>query len=130
MEVYSWMLVPKSAPDSVRRELLLDYQRHFSASGTWEQDDGEQWNYSTNSHDGFMTRNLPLNYEMGASRGPNERFSHLPGVIDAVNSEINQRRFYEHWERLMAVPHPMEYQTPSQAVAPDACEDVPQEVLA
>jgi 3-phenylpropionate/trans-cinnamate dioxygenase alpha subunit len=108
MEVYSWLLTPKHAPDFVRRDLLLDYQRHFSASGTWEQDDGEQWNYSTNSHDGFITSQLPLNYEMGKRRGPNARFQHLRGEIDVVNSEINQRRFYERWEELMAVPHPKE----------------------
>ncbi|MEU4650142.1 aromatic ring-hydroxylating oxygenase subunit alpha [Nocardia fluminea] len=108
MEVYSWCILPRSAPDSVRRDLLLDYQRHFSASGTWEQDDGEQWNYATNSHDGFMTRDLPLNYGMGQGRAANTRFPEFPGVIDEVNSEINQRMFYKRWEQLMAEPHARE----------------------
>lgn len=108
MEVYSWCIVPKSAPDAVKRDLILDYQRHFSASGTWEQDDGEQWNYSTNSSDGFMTRDLPLHYAMGHGRAPNTRHPEFPGLVDEINSEVNQRLFYERWEQMMASPHPKE----------------------
>ncbi|MFJ3802583.1 aromatic ring-hydroxylating dioxygenase subunit alpha [Streptomyces sp. NPDC090088] len=108
MEVHSWSLLPNSAPPAVRRALLLDYQRHFSASGTWEQDDSEQWNYSTNSNDGFITAKLPLHYGMGAGRGPNKGFPEFPGTVDTVYSEINQRGFYRRWSELMAVPHPAE----------------------
>ena len=111
MEVHSWSILPKNAPAAVRRALLLDYQRHFSASGTWEQDDAEQWNYSTNGSDGFVTASLPLHYGMGVGREPNKNFPEFPGTIDAVYSEINQRHFYRRWSELMAVPHPAEKAT-------------------
>jgi len=108
MEIYSWSLLPKSAPPAVRQALRIDYQRHFSASGTWEQDDSEQWNYSTNSNDGFVAARLPLHYGMGADRGANKDFPEFPGTVDTVYSEMNQRDFYRRWSELMAVPHPAE----------------------
>jgi 3-phenylpropionate/trans-cinnamate dioxygenase alpha subunit len=112
MEVHSWVLLPNSAPPAVRRALLLDYQRHFSASGTWEQDDAEQWNYSTNSSDGFIAAGLPLHYGMGVGRGSNKEFPEFPGTVDTVLSEINQRQFYRRWSELMAVPQPSETAAP------------------
>lgn len=124
MEVHSWQILPRSAPPTVKRSLLLDYQRHFSASGTWEQDDSEQWNYSTNSTDGFVTANLALNYQMGASRRPNARFPGFPGVIDEINSEIGQRNFYERWEQLMARPHPAETGAAVTRPVPDQLTEV------
>lgn len=123
MEVYSWQILPKSAPESVRRSLLLDYQRHFSASGTWEQDDAEQWNYSTNSSDGFVTSNLPLNYQMGSDRQPNDRFPTFPGAIDEIYSEIGQRNFYDRWEQLMAEPNPEETKLNEPAVTANTDEE-------
>ncbi|MFC5181349.1 aromatic ring-hydroxylating oxygenase subunit alpha [Actinomadura harenae] len=109
MEVYSWAVVPASAPPAVRRALLLDYQRHFGPSGTWEQDDGEQWHYSAGSGDGFIARGLPLHYRMGHERVPQASFPDFPGSVDDVYSEANQRCFYERWSELMAVPHPAEF---------------------
>ncbi|WP_051466958.1 aromatic ring-hydroxylating oxygenase subunit alpha [Actinomadura oligospora] len=108
LEVHSWSIVPADAPPFVRRALLLDYGRHFGPSGTWEQDDSEQWHYSTADGDGFITRGLPLHYRMGHGRAPRTSFPEFPGSIDGLFSEANQRCFYERWSELMAVPHPAE----------------------
>lgn len=111
-ECWSWGLVPRSAPPVVRRQIMLDYQRHFSPAGTWEQDDGEQWAFSARS-EGFMASRMDLNYEMGANRHT-WLVDGLPGQLDVVFSEINQRQFYRRWTELMAVPHDLE----SKAASP------------
>lgn len=108
LEVNSWSIVPADAPPAVRRALVLDYARHFGPSGTWEQDDSEQWHYCTADGDGFITQELPLHYRMGYGRAPRTSFPEFPGSIDALFSEANQRGFYERWSELMAVPHPGE----------------------
>ncbi|MEV5571133.1 aromatic ring-hydroxylating dioxygenase subunit alpha [Spirillospora sp. NPDC052269] len=108
LEVHSWSIVPAEAPPFVRRALLLDYGRHFGPSGTWEQDDSEQWHYSTADSDGFITRGLPLHYRMGYGRPSRTSYPEFPGSIDGLFSEANQRGFYERWSELMAVPHPAE----------------------
>lgn len=103
MEAWSWGLVPRNAPQRVRREIMLDYQRHFSPAGTWEQDDGEQWAFCARG-EGFMSSSVRLNYGMGAAREARSVVG-LPGMVDDVFSEINQRSFYRRWSELMATPH-------------------------
>lgn len=106
MDCWSWGLVPRNAPDVVKKQLTLDYQRHFSPAGTWEQDDGEQWAFSARG-EGFMRSTVPLNYQMGLDRAARS-IDGLPGQTDSVYSEIGQRAFYGRWTELMAVPHPKE----------------------
>jgi 3-phenylpropionate/trans-cinnamate dioxygenase alpha subunit len=106
MDCWSWALLPRNAPLAVRRQLLLDYQRHFSPAGTWEQDDGEQWAFSARG-EGFVSSTVPLNYQMGAGR-TGRKVDGMPGRLDSVFSETGQRAFYRRWTELMSTPHPRE----------------------
>lgn len=95
MEVWSWCLVDKAAPSDVKDAIRRAYIRSFGPSGLLEQDDGENWERSTQ---GAMMRgaiDYPFNYEMGMGH----EFCHddLPGVLGKAESEGNQRGFYRRW---------------------------------
>ncbi len=99
IEVWMWCLVDKAAPDEVKRQKRLDMQRHFGPSGTWEQDDGENWNYCVGSSSGVIQQRRPLTYTAGIDMS--RQHPEFPGEIGGVYSEINQRALYRRWCEFM-----------------------------
>ena len=100
-EVWAWVFADKAAPPEVKEAIRLAGVRVFGPSGTFEQDDMDNWQGCTQTGRGVVARRYPLNYEMGAGR---ERFDPAMGAItsDYRYSESNHRGFYRHWARLMA----------------------------
>lgn len=99
IEVWMWCVVEKSASAEVKRAKRLDMQRHFGPSGTWEQDDGENWNYCVGSSNGVIQQRRPLTYRAGIGMAREHR--EFPGEIGPVYSEINQRALYRRWCEFM-----------------------------
>jgi len=99
-EVWAWVYVDKGAPAEVKEAIRLAGVRVFGPSGTFEQDDMDNWQECTQTGRGVVARRYPLNYEMGLGH---EHFdADLKGwASDYRLSESNHRQFYQRWAQLM-----------------------------
>jgi len=99
-EVTSWVFIDKAAPAAVKKAFRLAGVRGFSPSGTFEQDDMDNWQECTQTCRGVMSRRMPVNTQMGLGH---ERFDAALGAwsSDAGFSESNHRQFYRRWAELM-----------------------------
>src|SRR6266436_4352464 len=70
-EVWSWVYTDKAAPPEVKEAIRLAGIRGFSPSGTFEQDDMDNWQECTQTCRGVMARRMPVNTQMGMGH---ERF--------------------------------------------------------
>jgi 3-phenylpropionate/trans-cinnamate dioxygenase subunit alpha len=100
-EVWSFVFADKAAPPHVKEAIRLAGVRGFSPSGTFEQDDMDNWQECTRTCRGVMARRMPLNTQMGLRH---ERFDPDLGAwaSEFRMSESNHRRFYDRWAQLMA----------------------------
>ena len=99
-EVWSWAFVDKAAPPEVKEAMRLAAIRGFSPSGTFEQDDMDNWQECTQTCRGTVARRIALNQQMGLGH---ERFDAALGgwASQYRMSESNHRQFYGHWARMM-----------------------------
>jgi 3-phenylpropionate/trans-cinnamate dioxygenase alpha subunit len=101
MEIWAWAYVDKAAPPEVKEAIRLGAIRGFSPSGTFEQDDMDNWQECTQSYRGVVARRRLLNYQMGIGHESfNEDFDAL--TSDHRYSDSNHRQFYHRWGQLMA----------------------------
>ena len=100
-EVWSWVYVDRAAPAEIKEAVRLAGIRGFSPSGTFEQDDMDNWQECTRVGRGVVTRRSTLNTQMGLGH---ERFDEDLGAwaSDFRVSESNHRQFYRRWAELMA----------------------------
>ena len=99
-EVWSWVYVDTAAPPEVKEAIRIAGVRGFSPSGTFEQDDMDNWQECTRTCRGVVARRMLLNTQMGLGR---ERFDEALGAwaSDFRISELNHRQFYRRWAELM-----------------------------
>ena len=104
-EVWSWIYVDKAAPPEVKKAFRLAGMRAFSPSGTFEQDDMDNWQGCTQTGRGVVARRYALSYQMGLGH---EQFDRDLGALasDYRYSESNHRGFYRRWAQLMAGARP------------------------
>jgi phenylpropionate dioxygenase-like ring-hydroxylating dioxygenase large terminal subunit len=100
-EIWSWVFCDKAAPPQVKNAFRLSGVRGFSPSGTFEQDDMDNWQECTQTCRGVASRRLPINNQMGLGH---ERFDAALGAwaSDYGFSESNHREFYRRWAELIA----------------------------
>jgi len=100
-EVWGWVFADKAAPAAVKEAIRLAGMRGFGPSGTFEQDDMDNWQGCTQTGRGVVARRGFLSYEMGLGH---ERFDEelKAWASDYRYSEINHRGFYRRWAQLMA----------------------------
>jgi phenylpropionate dioxygenase-like ring-hydroxylating dioxygenase large terminal subunit len=100
-EVWSWVYVDKAAPPHVKEAIRLAGVRGFSPSGTFEQDDMDNWQECTQTCRGTVSRRMALNTQMGLGH---EHFDDglKAWASDFRMSESNHRQFYAHWAQVMA----------------------------
>jgi hypothetical protein len=93
--------VDRAAPPEVKEATRLAAVRGFSPSGTFEQDDMDNWQECTRAGRGVVSRRSELNTQMGLGH---ERFDADLGAwrSDFRVSESNHRQFYRRWAELMA----------------------------
>ncbi len=101
-EVWLMTLVDKDAPVEIRDMQLLAAQRHFSPSGMFEVDDGENWEQSTLAARGLIARRHSLNYQIGLGHEEVIDDESSPPRAPGFASERNQRNFYRRWAQMMA----------------------------
>jgi phenylpropionate dioxygenase-like ring-hydroxylating dioxygenase large terminal subunit len=99
-EVWSWVYADRAAPAEIKEATRLAGVRGFSPSGTFEQDDMDNWQECTRAGRGVMSRRSVLNTQMGLGH---ERFDPELGAwsSDFRISESNHRQFYRRWAELM-----------------------------
>ena len=101
IEIWSWVFVDKAAPPPVREALRLNGLRGFGPSGTFEQDDMDNWQECTHTCRGVVSRRYDLNMQMGL--GHEEYRPDLGAwASDYRLSESNHRQFYRRWAEVMA----------------------------
>jgi nitrite reductase/ring-hydroxylating ferredoxin subunit len=101
IELWSWVYVDKAAPPEVKEAIRLAGVRGFSPSGTFEQDDMDNWQECTRTCRGAVSRRLTLNTQMGLGHESyNEDLK--AWASDYRFSESNHRQFYQRWAQLMA----------------------------
>jgi phenylpropionate dioxygenase-like ring-hydroxylating dioxygenase large terminal subunit len=102
-EIRSLVFMDKAAPPAVKDAIRVMAIRGFSPSGTFEQDDMDNWQECTQTCRGVASRAMPIHNGMGL--GHEHYDPDLGGhVSDARYSEIVQREFYRHWAAMMDAP--------------------------
>jgi 3-phenylpropionate/trans-cinnamate dioxygenase subunit alpha len=103
-EVWSWIFADKAAPPHVKEAIRLAGVRGFSPSGTFEQDDMDNWQECTRTCRGVVSRRMDLNQQMGLGH---ERFDQglAAWASDLRISESNHRQFYRRWAQMMTAEH-------------------------
>jgi 3-phenylpropionate/trans-cinnamate dioxygenase alpha subunit len=99
-EVWSFVFMDAAAPADVKQAIRKAGIRGFSPSGSFEQDDMDNWQECTQTCRGVMARQMPLNTQMGLGH---DQFDPALGawVSDYRFSESNHRQFYKRWGDLM-----------------------------
>jgi phenylpropionate dioxygenase-like ring-hydroxylating dioxygenase large terminal subunit len=112
-EVWQWCAVERAAPRIVKELAATGASRGQSASGLFGQDDNENFERVTENTRTFVAQRFPFHYAMALEhdgRWPGQEewdIRGLPGAFGPHIAEMNQRRFYAHWAKLMDGPGPM-----------------------
>jgi phenylpropionate dioxygenase-like ring-hydroxylating dioxygenase large terminal subunit len=102
IEVLSWLLIEKDAPEALKRASYEAYVLSFGSSGILEQDDAENWSSITASARSRSAHDQHLNYRMGTNLL--KPMTDWPGPGKAYSldyTEANERGFYDLWLRHM-----------------------------
>jgi phenylpropionate dioxygenase-like ring-hydroxylating dioxygenase large terminal subunit len=120
-EVWSWVFADRAAPPQVKQAIRLAGIRGFSPSGTFEQDDMDNWQECTQTCRGAVSRRMPLNTQMGLGH---ERFDPALGAwaSEFRMSESNHRQFYQRWADLMDAPRWADVPDRTPPTRPDEAE--------
>jgi phenylpropionate dioxygenase-like ring-hydroxylating dioxygenase large terminal subunit len=99
VQVWSWHLVERNAPEWWKRLGRKMYVQTFGMSGMFDQDDTENWEMqSRNSNAALWRRDeVMLHYSMGISAQPLTDFPGPGNVYDGKFSEAAGRTFYRTW---------------------------------
>ena len=101
IEIWSWVFVDKAAPAEVKEALRLTGIRGFSPSGTFEQDDMDNWQECSHTAKGVIARRRQLNYQQGLGHEAYDE-ELKAWTSDYKYSDSNHRQFYRRWGQLMA----------------------------
>lgn len=101
-ELWSWALVDRAMPDSVKDYVRTAYTLNFGPAGAFEADDGENWEQVTEGARLHSARDHPFHF--GMAMGREHDHPELPGRCGSVFSEHTQRAMYRHWRALMEKP--------------------------
>lgn len=105
IEVWSWILVDKDAPQDVKDAWRRGGLRTFGPSGVFEQDDGENWVQVQKMHRGAIAQETPLCFQMGLGQARTE--DPATGMSNGrLFSDEAARNFYGHWAELLQADQP------------------------
>jgi len=101
-EAWKTVLVDRNAPPDVQRKQVNASNRHFGPGGVFEQDDGENWIYSTKGCLGPVSQQYDIHYAMGLGHGEVVRQEGTPPIIENLVNEHAQLWLYRCWAEYMA----------------------------
>lgn len=97
VEYWTWWVVPKAAPDELRKRLRTTYNLLFGPAGLIEQEDSEAW---TQQHVGSRIHALDeVPYYYGLGSGEEMQHPEVPGLLGNCYNELYAREFYKRWRR-------------------------------
>lgn len=100
IELHTWVLVNKSAPEALKEMYMKGVMRSFSPSGVLEMDDGDNWENATATNLGVVTRQQKLHYGLGMDS--KVEHDELKGNVHIRKyNDSNQLAFYAKWLELM-----------------------------
>lgn len=95
VEYWSWAVVPKDAPESVKRVLRTNYSSFFGPGGLLEQEDSEVWTQQYAGSNIDFADDRPFFYGLGlGEEGPHDA---LPGLVSVTANEFYARQFFLRW---------------------------------
>lgn len=99
VQVWSWHLVEKNAPEWWKQLGKRMYIQTFGASGMFDQDDTEVWEAQTRNSNSSLPREaeIALHYGMGMKAVPLDDFPGPGDAYDGKFSEAAARTFYRTW---------------------------------
>ena len=101
IEIWAWSFTDRAAPPEVKETIRKIAAYGFSPSGTFEQDDMDNWQNCTLTSRGVVARRQMLNYPMGLGHEAwNPDYEALTSQYRF--SDSNQRQFYKRWSQMMA----------------------------
>ena len=101
IEIFSWFLVERDAPEQFKQDSAWSYLRSFGVSGTFEQDDTEIWTLITRNTGTLLGRHTRINYQMGGELEVDTNWPG-PGVAQpATFSDASLRNFYARWLEML-----------------------------
>jgi phenylpropionate dioxygenase-like ring-hydroxylating dioxygenase large terminal subunit len=106
MEVRSWTLVDKAAPQEIKDAQARLVRTTFSPCGLLEQDDGENWSMCQDTLRGYVSRQLMTNVRMGMEVPFGGVSDEWPGKVMLGWNEEPGRGFFRRYSQLMADPTP------------------------
>lgn len=103
IEVWTWTLVQKNMPESLKRKIQKAAIFTFGTAGVFEADDGENMETCSNVNRGVVTRQDRMNVGMGLGHeGPHPE---LPGILGkGFVGETSYRGFYRFWQEMLRAP--------------------------
>jgi hypothetical protein len=107
LQVWSWHLVEKNAPEWWKTLGKQMYVQTFGSSGMFDQDDTENWEAQTRNSNSALRRKeeIYLHYEMGIDATPLTDFPGPGSVYDGKFSEAAGRTYYRTWlDHLLTEP--------------------------
>ena len=103
IEVWAFCLADADASPAEREQLRQASLRTFAPSGTWEQDDGENWVEIQRVLRGREARRTLFNAQMGMGRDYG-RDPAYPNSVNQAYNESSARGMYTRWRTLMTTP--------------------------
>ncbi|PHV64926.1 aromatic ring-hydroxylating dioxygenase subunit alpha [Williamsia muralis] len=101
-EIWSWTVVDKDAPDSVKQAQRTSAAFTEGAAGVVETDDGENWDLIGQMLErGVQTRKMAWNYQMGHGHETDNDPVYPGRVLRNYFGEGPQRGFYRRWLEFM-----------------------------
>ncbi|WP_157217060.1 aromatic ring-hydroxylating oxygenase subunit alpha [Flavisphingomonas formosensis] len=94
-EIWTWLVLPKDAPDSIRRALRGQYNYVLGPGGIVEQEDSEAWAQQWIGSRSDYPQDRPYHYGLGA--GQERPHPELPGMASGLFNEYYARAFYQRW---------------------------------
>lgn len=101
VEIITWPLVYKTAPDEIKEACRRCVTRTFSASGILDQDDAEIWTSIQRAAAGVRGGSRSLSY-LSSIPANSEGWPGPLTVYPGFAAEDNQWNFYRRWQRMMS----------------------------
>lgn len=100
-EIWWFTFVDQDAPPELQQAAMSRAAAGFGPAGLLEQDDGENWEASTNATKGPIGRRFPLNYQMDPRETRLTITEGRPALIDTNINEFAQLWVYQNWAEWM-----------------------------
>jgi len=103
-ELKTWVIMNKAMPNNIKKEITKGVMQTFGPGGSFEMDDGENWENCTHVNRGVVTRQERLHYRCGINRGVEEDPVFPDILFLGQYNDANQRNFYQRWLNMMEAP--------------------------